>query len=503
MRGNDGTDQNLSLQGKDPGSSIGLGNSIDSPACGHRNHTDSASISQVQSQATPTKGGINPDRRYVDEAYVRQEMEKEIREEYEQDREKMTEFFLDYVSKYTILQSEMDSIELLKSQERLGTITTIISGATKWIGGLEVERTDRKIEILNRKLELLKEGAKKEDKAKPNLVMAQLRASLGLELKELRQYRKQLDEERHALVIRMRIAGDRGQSEFRENQKLNDNRYVLIKYLGRGGFSEVWLAFDLTDVRHVALKIQRMNPQWSREIQADFVRHSGREIKILSSTKHENVVNFYGHFYIGDDTVALVEEYCSGGDLSELIRKRGRIQEKEARIILIQILQGLLALRMEEGSVIHYDLKPGNILFDEHGVVKITDFGLSKIIESDERDAELTSQGTGTYYYAAPETLQRGRPVKITSNVDSWSLGIIYYELLYGQRPFGEDLTQQSFALQLDSLVGKLVFPPAGKVSESGKNFILACLDRDPMTRPGLEALWELEYIQKPEVLKL
>jgi tousled-like kinase len=269
-----------------------------------------------------------------------------------------------------------------------------------------------------------------------------------------------------------------------------------MQYIGRGGFSEVWLAFDAVEIRTVALKIQRMNPQWSRAIKENFVRHSGREIKIMSWTHHENVVSFYRHFYIDDNTVVMVMEYCAGGDLAGVIRRRGKLPEKEARPILIQILQGLLALRSKDIAVIHYDLKPGNILFTEEGVVKITDFGLSKIVEIDEASFDLTSQGTGTYYYAAPETLQRGGgAIRVTQSVDTWSLGVIYYEMLYGQRPFGGEVTQQSYAMNVDSFV-ELTFPQNVKVTDGGRNFIKSCLNRDPTTRPVLDELWRSEYLQ-------
>jgi serine/threonine protein kinase len=139
-------------------------------------------------------------------------------------------------------------------------------------------------------------------------------------------------------------------------------------------------------------------------VKKNFVRHSGREIKIMSWTHHENVVSFDKHFYIYDNTVVRVMEHCAGGDLAGVIRRHGRLPEGEVRPILVQILQGLLVLRSKDVVVIHYDLKPGNILFTEDGVLKITDFGLSKIVEIDEASFDLTSQGTGTYYYAAPET---------------------------------------------------------------------------------------------------
>lgn len=90
--------------------------------------------------------------------------------------------------------------------------------------------------------------------------------------------------------------------------------------------------------------------------------------------------------------------------------------------------------------VIHYDLKPANILFTDlnNWHIKITDFGLSKIMpqnftETDQSGMELTSQGAGTYWYLPPECFVVGRtPPKITSKVDVWSIGVIFYQMLYG-----------------------------------------------------------------------
>lgn len=93
-------------------------------------------------------------------------------------------------------------------------------------------------------------------------------------------------------------------------------------------------------------------------------------------------------------------------------------------------------------KVIHYDLKPSNIIFDR-GVVKVLDFGLCKLMDSGDSKMELTSQGVGTYWYLPPETFRnRETPPTISNNVDVWSTGIIFYELLYGVRPYGRGKSQ-------------------------------------------------------------
>ena len=98
----------------------------------------------------------------------------------------------------------------------------------------------------------------------------------------------------------------------------------------------------------------------------------------------------------------------------------GSISEREARVIIAQIFSGLAYLSHAQRRVIHYDLKPGNVLFDSAGRVKITDFGLSKVMEEagGSDGLELTSQGAGTYWYLPPECFQTSCvPPKISSKV--------------------------------------------------------------------------------------
>lgn len=138
---------------------------------------------------------------------------------------------------------------------------------------------------------------------------------------------------------------------------------------------------------------------------------------------HPRIVQLFDVFEIDVNSFATVLEYCRGIDLDEKLKRMRTISEKDARAILLQIMSGLRYLNTpEEGNgedehgagsrrmaVIHYDLKPANILFDEMGDAKITDFGLSKIIdESDEGTSlELTSQGAGTYWYLPPECFEK------------------------------------------------------------------------------------------------
>ena len=117
-----------------------------------------------------------------------------------------------------------------------------------------------------------------------------------------------------------------------------------------------------------------------------------------------------------------VLEYCDGTDLGVLMKSRKQLTEKHARAIVLQIVSALRYLNFGDRHIIHYDLKPANILLDHESEVKLADFGLSKIADGEETD--LTSQGAGTYYYLPPECFLRPAP-KISSKVDVWSVGVI------------------------------------------------------------------------------
>lgn len=192
--------------------------------------------------------------------------------------------------------------------------------------------------------------------------------------------------------------------------------------LGKGGFSEVWRAYDLVELREVAVKIHQLDPRWSAAKIENFTRHVSREYEIHRDAKyHPRIVSLYDVFEIDADTFATVLECCNGTDLDTLLQEKKRLPEQHAKAILLQILSGMKYLSTpSEGNkrkgIIHYDLKPGNILFDELGDAKITDFGLSKIMNSpDPSDSmELTSQGSGTYWYLPPECFVTSTSVKIT-----------------------------------------------------------------------------------------
>ena len=314
---------------------------------------------------------------------------------------------------------------------------------------------------------------------------------------------------------------DEDASRFNTRPVLN-KRYLLVQLLGRGGFSEVWEAYDLKMFVKCAVKIHQLNPHWNEAKKQNYTKHATREYEIHKALSHPNIVRLVDVFEIDQDSFATVLELCEGDDLDMRLKRRTQLSEREARSIIVQMLRGLLYLNIgETGSssgaasakstahaakatpkVIHYDLKPGNILFDKTGQVKITDFGLSKIFEEStgKSTMELTSQGAGTYWYLPPECFVVGDSApQISSKVDVWAVGVMFYQMLYGKRPFGEGLSQERILTSQAILnATEVIFPENTreiKVSSEAKEFIKKCLHHSQLFRPTIPDLCTEAYI--------
>lgn len=285
-----------------------------------------------------------------------------------------------------------------------------------------------------------------------------------------------------------------------------DDRYVLMNLLGKGGFSEVWRAFDLIEMQHVAVKIHQLESSWSDAKKENYTKHVSREYEIHRDVRHPRIVSLHSVFEIDTDSFATVLECCKGTDLDTMLKDRGRLPERDARAILLQILSGMKYLSSPSADgrrqgIIHYDLKPGNILFDEQGNAKITDFGLSKIVDTaDAGDSmELTSQGAGTYWYLPPECFLIDQDVRISNKVDVWSIGVIYFQMLFGRRPFGDGQSQDHILRNQTMLNATEVnFPSKPAISEGAKAFIRDSLEYDQHVRPNMSKLCEHSYLRSP-----
>ncbi|URD75789.1 serine threonine-protein kinase [Musa troglodytarum] len=293
--------------------------------------------------------------------------------------------------------------------------------------------------------------------------------------------------EKARLICEMKRIRDEDDSRFNNFPILN-KRYAFLNLLGKGGFSEVYKAFDLVEHRYVACKVHSLNHQWREERKQSYICHVVREYNIHKTLVHPHIVRLWDVFEIDHNRK----------DLDAVLKGTPTLPEREARVIMVQIFHGLIYLNKGPLRIIHYDLKPGNVLFDEVGVAKVTDFGLSKIVEDDagSQGMELTSQGAGTYWYLPPECFEINKTPLISSKVDVWSAGVIFYQMLYGRRPFGHDQTQEKI-LREDTIINarKVEFPSKPYVSSEAKELIRRCLTYNQAARPDVLTIAQDPYL--------
>ncbi|XP_057368352.1 serine/threonine-protein kinase tousled-like 2 isoform X4 [Daphnia carinata] len=317
---------------------------------------------------------------------------------------------------------------------------------------------------------------------------------------------EKLERERNLHIRELKRIHNEDQSRFNNHPVLND-RYLLLMLLGKGGFSEVHKAFDLKEQRYVACKVHQLNKDWKDDKKANYIKHALREYNIHKQLDHPRVVRLFDVFEIDANSFCTVLEYCDGHDLDFYLKQHKIIGEREARSIITQVVSALKYLNEIKPPVIHYDLKPGNILLSNGSIcgdIKITDFGLSKIMDEDnynpEHGMDLTSQGAGTYWYLPPECFVVGKtPPKISSKVDVWSVGVIFYQCLYGKKPFGHNQSQATILEENTILKATEVqFPTKPAVSSEAKNFIRRCLAYRKEDRDDVLSLARHEYLQPP-----
>lgn len=212
---------------------------------------------------------------------------------------------------------------------------------------------------------------------------------------------------------------------FRLPEKIG-RRYRPVRTLGKGAFGIVYLAKDEWIGRLVAIKLLSSKYRSNESIHQRFLQ----EARIAGQLEHPNIVSIYD---VDDDGEAacIIMEYLAGGSLARLLQVEGKLDVETSLIYLRQMLVGLGAAH--QMGVVHRDIKPRNILFDQNGTAKVSDFGVAHLpIEAGGIDqaGDLTTFGTPTYM--APEQMQPGHP--IDSRADLYATGLVLYEMLNGRR---------------------------------------------------------------------
>src|SRR5881392_716860 len=265
---------------------------------------------------------------------------------------------------------------------------------------------------------------------------------------------------------------------------LIDGRYKVLSRLGSGGMADVFLAEDEQLGRNVALKL--LYQRFAED--PGFVERFRREAQAAAGLQHPNVVSVYDRGAY-DGTYYIAMEYLPGRSLKQLIRSEAPLDPVRAIDITAQILKA--ARFAHRRGVIHRDLKPHNVIVDDAGHVKVTDFGIARAGASD-----MTETGSimGTAQYLSPEQAQ-GHAVSAQS--DLYAIGIVLYELLTGRVPFDGD-SPVTIALKQ---VSELPIPPSAfnpAVPPELDAIVLRALEKDPARRfaGAEEMIAELEQLR-------
>ena len=206
-------------------------------------------------------------------------------------------------------------------------------------------------------------------------------------------------------------------------------QFEILGLAGKGGMGAVYKARQPGLDRRIALKI--LPPRAGND--PGFAERFSREARALARLNHPNMVSVHEFGQVGG-LFYLVMEFVGGANLRD-IERRGRLTPKEALEIVPQICDAL-QFAHDEG-IVHRDIKPENILIDKRGRVKITDFGIAKIIAATPEKLGLTGTHDviGTPHYMAPEQVEK--PNTVDHRADIYSLGVVFCELLTGELPIG------------------------------------------------------------------
>ncbi|MGG1685340.1 Stk1 family PASTA domain-containing Ser/Thr kinase [Pseudalkalibacillus sp. NRS-1564] len=258
-----------------------------------------------------------------------------------------------------------------------------------------------------------------------------------------------------------------------------NGRYKLLEVIGDGGMAIVYRALDLILDRTVAVKLLR--PEFSQD--DDFIKRFRREAESATSLAHPNIVSIYD---VGEeeDFYYIVMEYVPGTTLKQKIRNRGALPIEEAIDIMKQMTSAIE--HAHENHIIHRDIKPHNILINDYGEAKVTDFGIAMAVTS--ATITHTNSVLGSVHYFSPE---QARGAVANERSDIYSLGVVLYEMVTGVLPFSGD---SPVSVALKHLQDRFPKPSLINTSlpKNVEHIIMKAMAKDPVQRyQNAEELYE------------
>ena len=262
-------------------------------------------------------------------------------------------------------------------------------------------------------------------------------------------------------------------------EKLTIYDYESLHIIGRGAFGEVHVCRNKKTNEIVAIKKIKK----SVLLQKNQIKHTRDEQDFLSKIKSNWIVELKCSFQEGD-FLFLVMEFLPGGDLMNLLILKDTLNEEEAKFYLCEMILAIEAIHNLD--CIHRDIKPDNILIGKDGHIKLSDFGLAKIADNIFKEDIINYKGNkhlrnyscvGTAYYVAPEVLQK---IGYGKEIDWWSLGVIFYEMLVGYAPFCSKHTNE-VCFKVLHYQSYLQFPEQVKISNLAKDLIIKLITDSDM----------------------
>lgn len=254
-----------------------------------------------------------------------------------------------------------------------------------------------------------------------------------------------------------------------EGRTLNE-RYEIHRLIGGGGMANVYLGQDIILDREVAIKVLKL--EYAND--DEFIARFHREAHAATSLSHPNIVTIYD---VGDEDgiYYMIMEYVSGMTLKQYIQTHGSIVVPDTVDIMKQVTSAIS--HAHANGIVHRDIKPQNILIDDYGKVKVTDFGIATALSA--TSLTQTNAMLGSVHYLSPEQARGGIATKKS---DVYSLGIVMFELLTGRLPFSGE-SAVSIALKHLQTDTPSVRRWAGDIPQSVENIVLKATTKDPFYR--------------------